>query len=829
MTGCLTEFSATVQNLKSLARARAADIPLRPLLYASGTAAAAAGVYYYIMKRGDGEKTADTTLTEDPVQTQLSAVDVSLLDPGLMSDVDGVRVTQTDSGVPQESLSEAGEKNQKVEVSSAPVHSERSNLEDRVRELEELLCEAHRECERKTKECEREQEAHNIMKLQYDEMKETSHNAASLKVSLAETERKYEQVMESNAQLKNENSDLVSKVNTLQDSLQDLGILLSETHTECAEAVRSYESELNLRKYVQSEYDKREENCSKKISTLRVTLAAADKQYEQAMESIAQLEKENSKLMSDVKTLQDSMLELDEELSVTRIRCNEITRECEGKTWELGMLQSDCNDMKETLLKECEKDPEVHRMLLSQNDELKKLLNQKEELLKVSLAEAERKCEQAMEHNAQLENENSNLMSQVNTLQGSVQQLEEEVSETHRKCEEIKREYEREAQCKEMRATLEQCNVLLKECAREREAHSVLKLQHSQVTLTHTEESLKVSLAEAERKYEQAKETNTRVENEKSVLVSKVNQLQDTVRGLTTLLAQTYKKCTKALSVCAIAKGVADFVESEATKRVTFLIQTKKSLEVALAEAEQKFERAKAEITQLENNKAEIESNIRTLLDMASDSAEQLCETRRRCDEVTRECVQKTRDLRKLESKWNLLNETVLKDYEAGCVAHGVLRVQYNELKEQHEELLKECEREREAHSVLKSQYDQMKETSMQSNAQLENEKSDLMYHVHKLGGRVQQLEELLYEADMICGAIKQECKREREAHSDLKVPYDEMKETQSHNKESLKVTVAEAEEKYGPAIESSAQLDNEKSDLMSQQFLLGGCHSLRS
>lgn len=60
------------------------------------------------------------------------------------------------------------------------------------------------------------------------------------------------------------------------------------------------------------------------------------------------------------------------------------------------------------------------------------------------------------------------------------------------------------------------------------------------------------------------------------------------------------------------------------------------NFQVALAEAEQKFERAKVEITQLENNKAEIESNIRTLLDMASDSAEQLCETRRRCDEVTR-------------------------------------------------------------------------------------------------------------------------------------------------------------------------------------------------
>lgn len=59
--------------------------------------------------------------------------------------------------------------------------------------------------------------------------------------------------------------------------------------------------------------------------------------------------------------------------------------------------------------------------------------------LQVSLAEAERKCEQAMEHNAQLENENSNLMSQVNTLQGSVQQLEEEVSETQRIFDKIRR------------------------------------------------------------------------------------------------------------------------------------------------------------------------------------------------------------------------------------------------------------------------------------------------------------------------------------------------------------------------------------------------------
>ncbi|KAF4073591.1 hypothetical protein AMELA_G00244940 [Ameiurus melas] len=89
-----------MQHLMSLARSRAAGLPLRPLLYAVGAAATAAGVYYF-KKRGDGERTADTTLTEGPVQTQLPAVDDSLLDPGLMSEVVGVSVTQTDSDVPQ--------------------------------------------------------------------------------------------------------------------------------------------------------------------------------------------------------------------------------------------------------------------------------------------------------------------------------------------------------------------------------------------------------------------------------------------------------------------------------------------------------------------------------------------------------------------------------------------------------------------------------------------------------------------------------------------------------------------------------------------------------
>ncbi|KAK3544112.1 hypothetical protein QTP86_001823 [Hemibagrus guttatus] len=58
-------------------------------------------------------------------------------------------------------------------------------------------------------------------------------------------------------------------------------------------------------------------------------------------------------------------------------------------------------------------------------------------IVKVALAEAVEKYNQAMESNAQLENEKSDLMDQVHKLQGRVQQLEEELSGICRKCEEI--------------------------------------------------------------------------------------------------------------------------------------------------------------------------------------------------------------------------------------------------------------------------------------------------------------------------------------------------------------------------------------------------------
>lgn len=79
----------------------------------------------------------------------------------------------------KDSLVEAEEKYRKAMVSNAQLDNEKSNLmyqvdtlRDTLMELEELLYETRRECEVKTKECDRERHAHNVLQFQFDEMKE---------------------------------------------------------------------------------------------------------------------------------------------------------------------------------------------------------------------------------------------------------------------------------------------------------------------------------------------------------------------------------------------------------------------------------------------------------------------------------------------------------------------------------------------------------------------------------------------------------------------------------------------------------------------------------
>ncbi|KAF4087285.1 hypothetical protein AMELA_G00093810 [Ameiurus melas] len=414
-----------MRNLMSLARSVAADLPVRPLLYAAGAAVTAAGVYCYFKKREDGERTAepaDKSLTDDPVQMVCS--ESALVESHLMSDVDGVRVTQTDSAVPEDSLREAAEKNQKDEVPSAPVDSERSKLEDRVRELEEL-CEIHQECDIQTK---------------------------NLQVCLAEAENKYEKLMESNAQLENDNSTLISDMDLLQGSVQQQNKELHETYRKCSMISMEYEQEREAHNFLKSQYDQMKETLThneESLKNLQVSLADAESKYKQVLESNAQLEKENFHLTSDSDILQDSMQDYAEELLEAHEKCHMKTMECEQEREAHSILKSEYEEMRENLTHDKE----------SLND------------MQVSLDLANRQREQVMNCNAELHKENSDLISDSEVLQDSMHQLEGKLCTSQGRlakitwnCQQAEEAYSiLQSQYKE---TLNQRDQLLKECER---------------------------------------------------------------------------------------------------------------------------------------------------------------------------------------------------------------------------------------------------------------------------------------------------------------------------------------------------------------------------
>ncbi|XP_047014964.1 leucine-rich repeat flightless-interacting protein 2 isoform X4 [Ictalurus punctatus] len=113
----------------------------------------------------------------------------------------------------KDSLVEAEEKYRKAMVSNAQLDNEKSNLmyqvdtlRDTLMELEELLYETRRECEVKTKECDRERHAHNVLQFQFDEMKEVL--------------KQNEELLKDTQQLRSKQVSYVSEISDLQETLE---------------------------------------------------------------------------------------------------------------------------------------------------------------------------------------------------------------------------------------------------------------------------------------------------------------------------------------------------------------------------------------------------------------------------------------------------------------------------------------------------------------------------------------------------------------------------------------------------------------------------------
>ncbi|KAK3506454.1 hypothetical protein QTP70_000625 [Hemibagrus guttatus] len=240
------------------------------------------------------------------------------------------------------------------------------------------------------------------------------------------------------------------------------------------------------------------------LPTPYLPLSDAELKNQKALESISQLEKEKSELTNLVNTLRSTV----EELGETLCNCH----------FEMDELQN-----------ECEQKQEAHSALLLENEEIKKELTRREEVLKVSLADAELKNQKALESISQLEEEKSELTNLVNTLRSTVEELGETLYNCHSEMDELQNE-----------------------CEQKQEAHSALPLENEEIKkeLTRTEEVLKVSLADAELKNQKALESISQLEEKKSELTNLVNTLLSTVEDLEGQLCDCNLHFDKLKNMC---------------------------------------------------------------------------------------------------------------------------------------------------------------------------------------------------------------------------------------------------------------------------------------
>ncbi|XP_059184030.1 leucine-rich repeat flightless-interacting protein 2 isoform X2 [Centropristis striata] len=93
----------------------------------------------------------------------------------------------------KDSLAESEEKYRKAMVSNAQLHNEKSTLiyqvdtlREELSDMEELLWESRRHCDDRTKELERERQAHSVLQFQFKEMEETLRQTEELLTEVSE-------------------------------------------------------------------------------------------------------------------------------------------------------------------------------------------------------------------------------------------------------------------------------------------------------------------------------------------------------------------------------------------------------------------------------------------------------------------------------------------------------------------------------------------------------------------------------------------------------------------------------------------------------------------
>ncbi|KAG7325868.1 hypothetical protein KOW79_010793 [Hemibagrus wyckioides] len=675
------------------------------------------------------------------------------------------------------SLADAQQKHQKAQETIFQLEEEKSELTKLVntqfsRELEqgEELCHSRLEIDELQNEHEQKQEAYSTLLLEYEKMKkELTHTKELLKASLADPELKNQKALESISQLEEEKSELMNLVATLRSTVQEQGEELCNCHLQIDKLQDLCGQSQNTTSVLLLKYEKMKKELTQTTEVLKASLADAELKNQKALESIIQLEEEKSELTNLVATLRSTVQELGEEL----FNCH--------------------SDIDELQIK-------ANNALLLENEEIKKELKHKEEVLKASLADAELKNQKALESISQLEEEKSELTNLVATLRSTVQELGEELCNCHLQIDELQIEHEQKQEAhnalllekeemvmeltrkeevlKEneqkqeahstllleyevMKKELTHTTELLKENEQKQEAHSTLLLEYEEMKkeLTNTKEVLKASLADAELKNQKALESISQLEEEKSELKKRENEQKQEAHS--TLLLQ-YEVMKKELThTTELLKENEQKQEAHSTLLLEYeemkkeLTNTKEVLKASLADAELKNQKALESISQLEEEKSELTKRVNKLRSTVQELGEELCNCHLQIDELQDE-------------------------QEQNQEAHSALLLEYEEMKKELTHTM-EVLKASLADAELKNQ------KALESIIQLEEEKSELTKRVNKLRSTVQELGEELCNCHLQTDELQDEHEQNQEAHRTLLLENEKLKKELTDTKEVLK------------------------------------------
>ncbi|XP_027034033.2 centrosomal protein of 63 kDa-like isoform X2 [Tachysurus fulvidraco] len=471
---------------------------LRRLLLAARTAATA-GIYCCV-KPDDGENTTtgiDHTTVHEGTTISQSWLCEHDTEPALVRPKEVVRDQMTDLLV------------------------SKIQLEDRVKELEEMLCETRRDCDLKHKEAYRILQSENNemkktiiqLKEENEEMKKTlSHKEEFLKKRARQVQVILQaenfEIQETIAQLEEEKSVMIIQIENQRNIVMDMGNLVFDLNLEIADLMNEHEREREAHNVLQNEYDemkkilKQKEDllneCEReqaghsilqaensqmkktlidKEESLNVTLAQAVK----FMDMTSKLEVEKTHLTKQVKKLKGSLENMEKQLSNKQLQCVDLANECEREQAGHSLLQAENSQMKKILINkeellnatlakavedvekthltkqveklngsledtekqlqfvdfECEREQAGHSVFQAENNQVKKTLNDKEELLNVTLAQAAK----YMDMTSKLEVEKTHLTKQVKKLKGSLEDMEKQLSNKQLQCVDLANEY----------------------------------------------------------------------------------------------------------------------------------------------------------------------------------------------------------------------------------------------------------------------------------------------------------------------------------------------------------------------------------------------------